>query len=117
MTDAGALWIVRPERSKDIAERDVFAAAKEAGLVDTKVVPFSRMHTAHQARHPARLARHSPPPARYRYHSPLGTGHRRGAGRLTDAAREEAKNRPVTSSTSTADHPPHEARTSFGPAA
>jgi hypothetical protein len=48
MADAGALWIVRPKGSKTISEADVLEAAREAGLVDTKVVAFSRTHTAHK---------------------------------------------------------------------
>ena len=43
----GAVWVVSPKgkgaRVKDI---DVMAAAREAGLVDTKVVAFSETHTA-----------------------------------------------------------------------
>jgi hypothetical protein len=43
----GAIWVVSPKgkaaRVKDI---DVMAAAREAGLVDTKVVSFSDTHTA-----------------------------------------------------------------------
>jgi hypothetical protein len=48
MVDHGVLWIVRPKGSKAIAEADVFEAAKGAGLVDTKVVAFSKTHTAHK---------------------------------------------------------------------
>jgi hypothetical protein len=48
MTDTSVLWIVRPKGSKAITEGDVFEAAKGAGLVDTKVVAFSRTHTAHK---------------------------------------------------------------------
>ena len=51
---AGAVWVVSPkgksvvevpeaERVRDV---DVMAAAREAGLVDTKVVSFSATHTA-----------------------------------------------------------------------
>jgi hypothetical protein len=50
----GAVWVVSPkgksmlempeaERVRDV---DVMAAAREAGLVDTKVVSFSPTHTA-----------------------------------------------------------------------
>lgn len=42
----GALWIVRPKGVKSVTERDVMAAGKTAGLVDTKVVRFSESHTA-----------------------------------------------------------------------
>jgi len=48
MMDTGVLWIVRPKGSKNITERDVFEAAREAGLVGTKVVAFSTTHTAHK---------------------------------------------------------------------
>jgi hypothetical protein len=43
----GAIWVISPKgkgaRLKDV---DVMAAAREAGLVDTKVVSFSDTHTA-----------------------------------------------------------------------
>jgi hypothetical protein len=48
MTDSSVLWIVRPKGSANIAETDVFEAAHGAGLVDTKVVAFSKTHTAHK---------------------------------------------------------------------
>jgi hypothetical protein len=48
LIDSGVLWIVRPKGSKAIAEGDVFEAARSAGLVDTKVVSFSKTHTAHK---------------------------------------------------------------------
>ncbi len=44
---AGAIWVVRPKgRDVVVTERQVMAAAKEAGLVDVKVVSFSDTHTA-----------------------------------------------------------------------
>jgi|CZKU01.1.fsa_nt_gi hypothetical protein len=49
LIDTGALWIVRPKGSKAISEADVFEAFRTAGLVDTKVVAFSKTHTAHKA--------------------------------------------------------------------
>ena len=48
MIDTGVLWIVRPKGSKTIAEADVYEAVKANGLVDTKVVAFSKTHTAHK---------------------------------------------------------------------
>jgi len=48
MTDSSVLWIVRPKGSANIAEGDVYEAAHGAGLVDTKVVAFSKTHTAHK---------------------------------------------------------------------
>lgn len=48
MIDTGVLWIVRPKGVKTITESDVFEAAKTNALVDTKVVSFSRTHTAHK---------------------------------------------------------------------
>jgi hypothetical protein len=48
MVDTGALWIVRPKGSKGISEADVLGAARDAGLVDTKVVAFSKVLTAHK---------------------------------------------------------------------
>jgi hypothetical protein len=48
MGDTGTLWIVRPKASKLVSEADVLGAAREAGLVDTKVVALSRLLTAHK---------------------------------------------------------------------
>lgn len=48
MPDDGVLWIVRPKGSKAIAESDVYDAVRAVGLVDTKVVAFSKTHTAHK---------------------------------------------------------------------
>ena len=46
MKKTGALWVVYPKGQKHIAQNDVMAAAKSAGLVDVKVVSFSDTHTA-----------------------------------------------------------------------
>jgi hypothetical protein len=46
LTPAGGIWVVRPKGVKTISEADVRAAAKDAGLVDVKVVAFSATHTA-----------------------------------------------------------------------
>jgi len=44
---AGAIWVLRPKGSSAaVTEADVRAAAKEAGLVDTKVARFSEALTA-----------------------------------------------------------------------
>jgi len=42
----GAIWVIRPKGSAAIAEKDVLAAGRAAGLVDVKVVAFSASHTA-----------------------------------------------------------------------
>ncbi|HTB77555.1 MAG TPA: hypothetical protein VK762_30130 [Polyangiaceae bacterium] len=55
LIDSGALWVVRPKGSKTISEADVFDALRTAGLVDTKVVAFSKTHTAHKAMIPVEL--------------------------------------------------------------
>jgi hypothetical protein len=55
MPETGTLWVIRPKGSKTIAESDVFEALRGAGLVDTKVVAFSRTHTAHKAVIPIEL--------------------------------------------------------------
>jgi hypothetical protein len=55
MADNGALWIIRPKGSKAISESDVLATVRGAGLVDTKVVAFSRTHTAHKSVIPVEL--------------------------------------------------------------
>lgn len=46
MQGSGALWVVYPKGQKNIAETDVIAAGREAGLKDVKVVGFSATHTA-----------------------------------------------------------------------
>ncbi len=43
---AGAVWVVSPRGDPSIQDVHVIAAAKEAGLVDVKVVRFSGTHTA-----------------------------------------------------------------------
>lgn len=55
MVDSGTLWIVRPKASKAISEADVFEALRSAGLVDTKIVAFSRTHSAHKCVVPLEL--------------------------------------------------------------
>ena len=55
MPETGTLWVIRPKGSKVLAESDVFEALHVAGLVDTKVVSFSRTHTAHKAVIPLEL--------------------------------------------------------------
>ena len=62
MDQKGAIWVVRPKGSKAIAEGDVFEAAKTAGLVDTKVVAFSKTHTAHKCVIPVELRGKPAPP-------------------------------------------------------
>jgi hypothetical protein len=41
LTPAGAIWVIRPKGTKAIADGDVIAAARTAGLVDVKVVRVS----------------------------------------------------------------------------
>src|SRR5215212_1828939 len=44
---AGAIWVVSPKgKTARIRDVDVMAAARDAGLVDTKVASFSGTHTA-----------------------------------------------------------------------
>lgn len=43
---AGAIWVLHPKGRRDIRDVDVMAAAKAAGLVDTKVARFSETHSA-----------------------------------------------------------------------
>jgi len=45
----GAIWIVYPKGVREITENDVLSATRAAGLVDTKVVGFSKSHTAIKA--------------------------------------------------------------------
>jgi hypothetical protein len=42
----GAVWVVYPKGQSRITQADVMAASKRAGLVDVKVVGFSKTHTA-----------------------------------------------------------------------
>lgn len=46
LTDAGALWVLRPKGDPAISERDVMDAGRAAGLTDVKVVAFSEHLTA-----------------------------------------------------------------------
>jgi hypothetical protein len=47
IVDGGAVWVVSKKgRERSLADTDVIAAAKRAGLVDNKVVSFSPTHTA-----------------------------------------------------------------------
>lgn len=62
MIDTGVLWIVRPKGVKTITEADVFEAAKANALVDTKVVSFSRTHTAHKLVIPVEMRGQPPRP-------------------------------------------------------
>ncbi len=55
MIDSGVLWIVRPKGSKAISELDVIEAIRSSGLIDTKVVAFSKTHTAHKCIIPEEL--------------------------------------------------------------
>jgi hypothetical protein len=55
MIDKGVLWIVRPKGSKAITESDVMEAIRMNGLIDTKVVAFSKTHTAHKCVIPEEL--------------------------------------------------------------
>ena len=56
LTTAGAIWVVHT-KGKGAAVKDVavFAAAKEAGLVDVKVASFSATHTAEKLVVPVKL--------------------------------------------------------------
>lgn len=42
----GAIWVVFPRAAQQIRETDVIEVAREAGLVDIKVVKFTDTHTA-----------------------------------------------------------------------
>lgn len=42
----GSIWVIRPKGTPAISDADVMRAAKEAGLVDVKVVSFSERLTA-----------------------------------------------------------------------
>jgi hypothetical protein len=64
IVDSGVIWVIRAKGTggtggtggaKAVAEADVFAALRDAGLVDTKVVALSRTHTAHKAVVPLEL--------------------------------------------------------------
>jgi len=48
MVDAGVIWVIRPKGSQAISEAHVFEAIRGNGLVDVKVVAFSKTHTAHK---------------------------------------------------------------------
>lgn len=42
----GGIWVLSPKKNPDITEQDVMGRAKDAGLVDVKVVGFSEKLTA-----------------------------------------------------------------------
>jgi hypothetical protein len=42
----GSIWVIWPRGRQELKESDIIAAAKEAGLVDTKVVKFSETQSA-----------------------------------------------------------------------
>jgi hypothetical protein len=46
LAPAGAIWVIRKKGGGPVTEKAVLSAAKEAGLVDVKVVAFSETHTA-----------------------------------------------------------------------
>jgi len=52
----GAIWAVRPKGVPEVSEATVMNAARDAGLVDVKVVRFSDTHTAEKFVRP-KLAR------------------------------------------------------------
>ena len=46
ITRDGAVWVIHPKGTPAIRDVDVIAAAKDSGLVDTKVTRFSETHSA-----------------------------------------------------------------------
>ncbi len=60
--EKGVIWVIRPKGTKAITEAEVFEAARAAGLVDTKVVSFSKTHTAHKCVIPLELRGKPAPP-------------------------------------------------------
>jgi len=56
LTPAGAIWVVHTKgKGAAFKDVDVFAAAKQAGLVDVKVAAFSPTHTAEKLVVPVKL--------------------------------------------------------------
>ena len=56
LTPAGAIWVVHTKgKGAAFKDADVFAAAKQAGLVDVKVAAFSTTHTAEKLVVPVKL--------------------------------------------------------------
>ena len=56
LTPAGAIWVVHTKgKGAAFKDVDVFAAAKQAGLVDVKVAAFSTTHTAEKLVVPVKL--------------------------------------------------------------
>ena len=95
MAQDGALWVVRPKGSGVVSERDVFEAIRDAGLKDTKVVAFSKTHTAHKCvvpvemrgkplRRPPIVSLPPPPPAA----KPAAKPKKAGPSRAKPLARE-----------------------------
>jgi hypothetical protein len=95
MAHDGALWVVRPKGSAAVTEHDVFDAVREAGLKDTKVVAFSKTHTAHKCVVPLEMRGKPlkrapiislPPPAPTRKSAPAKAGTKK-ASRTKSLAR------------------------------
>jgi hypothetical protein len=42
----GSIWVVWPKGRQELKENDIIVAAKDAGLVDVKVIKFSETHSA-----------------------------------------------------------------------
>jgi DUF3052 family protein len=55
LVETGVLWVIRPKSSKAISEADLQEAAREAGLVELKSIPFSRTHSAHKLAVPVEM--------------------------------------------------------------
>lgn len=111
MVDAGALWIVRPKGNKAISELEVLEAAREVGLVDTKVVAFSKTHTAHKCVIPVEMrgqARRRPPILTIPPSAPVLGANKAGA--MATARSEKVSVRPLASKKHSAKDAPKRSR-------
>jgi len=91
MADGGSLWIVRPKASKVISESDVLGTLRAAGLVDTKVVAFSRTHTAHKSMIPVELRGKAFPRGPIASLPPKAPGALKKSGSRADAASRQGE--------------------------
>jgi hypothetical protein len=60
----GAIWVVLPKSVRTVTKQNVFAAAREAGLVHVEIVDFSETQAAHKIVRNGHASKRSPVKAR-----------------------------------------------------
>jgi len=99
MVDSGVLWVVRPKAAKAIAEGELVEALRAAGLAETKVVAFSKTHSAHRCVIPVELrgqgVRPRPPIVSIPPSSPALGLKKAGAGKAAKPAKAPKRTKPA----------------------